>query len=254
MFCSRSLFPILFRILSYIINILKLLSYSLLHYLAATFLLNPSSSLRSTCSPFLPLSSFIVLPPTLNRVSPSCANRALQVDDGHRYSMGELWVHGCSYNCYFHETIFDDHGTEFRLTLSYRCVVPMSFASLSTKRLDYILMTQQLASHSTNCGAEPFNHRFYSNHREIWVDLELLGLFDRSLPPLARPQFRDIRLGRPKLIRKFITELGHLLSTSNIPARVNSLHNCNDILFAESLDEEITASMNSASKKCGTTE
>jgi hypothetical protein len=40
-----------------------------------------------------------------------------------------------------------------------------------TKRLDYILMTEQLASHSTNCGAEPFNHRFYSDHHGIWVDL-----------------------------------------------------------------------------------
>ena len=56
-----------------------------------------------------------------------------------------------------------------------------------TKRLDYILMTEQIASHTTNCGAEPFNHRFYSDHRGIWVDLELLGLFDRNLPPLARP-------------------------------------------------------------------
>jgi hypothetical protein len=29
-----------------------------------------------------------------------------------------------------------------------------------TKRLNYILMTEQLASHSTNCGARPFSHRF----------------------------------------------------------------------------------------------
>jgi hypothetical protein len=41
-----------------------------------------------------------------------------------------------------------------------------------TKRLDHILKTEQLASsHSTNCGAEPFNHRFYSDHHGIWVDL-----------------------------------------------------------------------------------
>ncbi len=65
-----------------------------------------------------------------------------------------------------------------------------------TKRLDYILMTEQIASHTSSCGAEPFNHRFYSDHRGIWVDLELLGLFDRNLPPLARPQFRDIRSHR----------------------------------------------------------
>jgi hypothetical protein len=113
---------------------------------------------------------------------------------------------------------------------------------------------QQLASHSANCGVEPFNQRFYSDHRGIWVDLEVLGLFDRNLPPLAQPQFRDTRSGQPKVICKYITELGHLLSTSNIPARVDSLHDCNDILLAESLDNEITTSMKSAGKKCETAE
>jgi hypothetical protein len=121
-----------------------------------------------------------------------------------------------------------------------------------TKRLDYILMTEQLTSHSTNCGAEPFNHRFYSDHRRIWVDLELLGLFDRNLPPLARPQFRDIRSGPPKVICKYITKLGHLLSKSNIPARVASLQDHHAIHHAETLDKEITAGMQLAGKSCET--
>jgi vacuolar-type H+-ATPase subunit I/STV1 len=69
----------------------------------------------------------------------------------------------------------------------------------------------------------------------------------------AQPQFRDIRSGRPKLIRKYITKLGLLLSTSDIPTRVDSLHDCNDIHLAETLDEEITAGMKSAEKKCETT-
>jgi hypothetical protein len=38
------------------------------------------------------------------------------------------------------------------------------------KQLDYFLHIVQLASHSTNCGAEPFNHRFYSNHHGILVN------------------------------------------------------------------------------------
>jgi endonuclease/exonuclease/phosphatase family metal-dependent hydrolase len=32
------------------------------------------------------------------------------------------------------------------------------------KRLDYILMTPSVASHATRSGAEPFNHRFFSDH------------------------------------------------------------------------------------------
>jgi hypothetical protein len=97
--------------------------------------------------------------------------------------------------------LIDIHTQELGLdneVASYAC---------GTKRLGYILMTKQIASHTTNCGAKPFNHRFYSNHRGIWVDLELLGLFDCNLPPLARPQYRDIRSGRPKLVRKYVAEL-----------------------------------------------
>jgi endonuclease/exonuclease/phosphatase family metal-dependent hydrolase len=54
------------------------------------------------------------------------------------------------------------------------------------KRLDYILMTPTIASYATRSGADPFNHRFFSDHRGIFVDLELERLFDRNLPPLAR--------------------------------------------------------------------
>jgi endonuclease/exonuclease/phosphatase family metal-dependent hydrolase len=80
--------------------------------------------------------------------------------------------------------LIDSHARTHRLDSEVA-----TYYARGTKQLDYILMTEQLASHSTNCGAEPFNHRFYSDHRGIWVDLELLGLFDRNLPPLARPQF-----------------------------------------------------------------
>jgi endonuclease/exonuclease/phosphatase family metal-dependent hydrolase len=72
--------------------------------------------------------------------------------------------------------------------------------SRGTKRLDYILMTPTVASHVTRCGADPFNHRFFSDHRGIYLDLELEGLFDRNLPPLARPTYGDIRSGNSLLI------------------------------------------------------
>jgi hypothetical protein len=120
-----------------------------------------------------------------------------------------------------------------------------------TKRLDYILMTEQIASHTSSCGAEPFNHRFYSDHCGIWADLELLGLLDRNLPPLARPQFHDIRSGQPKLVRKYVAEIGKYLSSLDIPNRVSSLTN-QDNSLAETLDNEITSGMKAAGKSCET--
>jgi hypothetical protein len=112
-------------------------------------------------------------------------------------------------------------------------------------------MTEQIASHTSSCGAEPFNHRFYSDHRGIWVDLELLGLLDCNLPPLARPQFRDIQSGQPKLLRKYFAALGKYLPSLDIPNRVSSLTNRDDSL-AETLDRKITSGMEAAGKSCET--
>jgi endonuclease/exonuclease/phosphatase family metal-dependent hydrolase len=57
------------------------------------------------------------------------------------------------------------------------------------KCLDYFLMTLSVASHVICTGAEPFNHRFFWDHGGIFVDLELKGLFDCNLAPLAGPTF-----------------------------------------------------------------
>jgi hypothetical protein len=81
-----------------------------------------------------------------------------------------------------------------------------------SKRIDYIFMTADVASLVKACGAEPFNHRFFSNHRGLYADLQLLGLFNRNLSPLASPKYRDIRSGNPTLIRKYITTLSARLA------------------------------------------
>ena len=85
-----------------------------------------------------------------------------------------------------------------------------------TRRIDYIFMSADVASLVQSCGAEPFNHRFFSDHRGLYVDLQLSGLFDRNLSPLASPSYRDIKSGNPTLIRKYITSLSNKLSHNDI--------------------------------------
>jgi hypothetical protein len=118
------------------------------------------------------------------------------------------------------------------------------------KRLDYILMTPTIASYATRSGADPFNHRFFSDHRGIFVDLKLEGLFDRNLPPLARPTYQDIRSGSPRLIRTYITELKRYLIEHKIKERLNKLAESRDDVLAEELDQAITKGMLLAGAKC----
>jgi exonuclease III len=95
---------------------------------------------------------------------------------------------------------------------------PATYAR-GSKRLDYVFMTADIASSVVACGAEPFNHRFFSDHRGLYVDLKLSGLFDRNLSPLAGPQFRDIRSGNPHQIRKYIQALKRGFDASHVKAR-----------------------------------
>ena len=120
------------------------------------------------------------------------------------------------------------------------------------KRLDYFLMTPSVASHVTRSGAEPFNHRFFSDHRGIFVDLELKGLFDRNLARLARPTFRDIRSGSSRLIQVYITELKTYLINHKIAEQIDKLAQTRDDDLAEAIDQKITAEMLLARSKCET--
>jgi hypothetical protein len=104
----------------------------------------------------------------------------------------------------------------------------------------------------TRSGAEPFNHRFFSDHRGIFVDLELKGLFDRNLAPLARPTFRDIRSGSSRLIQVYINELKTYLLNHKIAEQIDQLAQAQDDGLAEAIDQKITSGMLLAGSKCET--
>jgi hypothetical protein len=64
-----------------------------------------------------------------------------------------------------------------------------------------------LTSYVTRRSANPFNHQFFSDHQGIYVNLELEGLFDHNLPPLARPPYCDFQSASSQLIWTYIMEL-----------------------------------------------
>jgi hypothetical protein len=120
------------------------------------------------------------------------------------------------------------------------------------KRLNYILMTPSVDSHVTQSGTEPFNHRFFSDHRGIFVDLELKGLFDQNLAPLAQPTCQDIRSGSSRLIQVYINELRTYLLNHKIIEQIDQLAQAQDDGLAEAIEQKITAGMLPAGSKCET--
>jgi hypothetical protein len=114
-------------------------------------------------------------------------------------------------------------------------------------------MSEDIASLVVNCGAKPFNHRFFSDHRGMYVDLKMEGLFDQNLSPLASPKYRDIRSGRPRQIQKYIGKLQTLLAKTQVSARSSALKTSGTPTQAEALDREITDAMLAAGKTCAQT-
>jgi hypothetical protein len=119
--------------------------------------------------------------------------------------------------------------------------------------LDYVFMTPNTASLVRSCGAELFNYCFFSDHQGLYVDLILLGLFDRNLSPLASPSFRDICSGTHPKICKYISELHQRRVANNASERSKTLKTNPDHTKAEALNSEITTAMLEAGKTCAQT-
>jgi hypothetical protein len=98
-------------------------------------------------------------------------------------------------------------------------------------------MTPSVASHVSRSGAEPSNHRFFSDHRGI-VDLELKGLFCSNLAPLAQPTFWDIRSSSSQLIQVYITELKAYLINHKNAEQIDHLAQARDDDLAEAIAQK----------------
>ena len=55
------------------------------------------------------------------------------------------------------------------------------------RRVDYCFVSPRMLDHVIWCGFEAFHARKVYNHREYFVDLSMVGLFDQSLPAIVNP-------------------------------------------------------------------
>jgi hypothetical protein len=97
-----------------------------------------------------------------------------------------------------------------------------------------------------------------SDHRVLFLDLNLLLLFGVSLERLERPQFRNLKLDDPWISYSYRKLLHKQLECHNIYDRVQTISergNADDMLNEdehcyEILDRDITAAMLRAAEKC----
>ncbi len=107
-------------------------------------------------------------------------------------------------------------------------------------RLDYVLASPEIYQAVTACGYEPFNERFFSDHRGYFVDLEITQLFGNELQHLAALPFRDVRGKDSKCVTQYVEAKDTYLQDHDFYKRIKKLKalETEDPDFAEAIDRD----------------
>ena len=117
-------------------------------------------------------------------------------------------------------------------------------------RVDYIFISERLKPYLLQAGIEPFNQRIFSDHRGMFIDLSVPGLFDRSLTTLASPVNRHLCATNQKHVKNYIRALHDYLQQHLVLQRLEEIKTTADHVSAEQIDRDITRAMLHAELKC----
>ena len=68
------------------------------------------------------------------------------------------------------------------------------------RRLDYCFVSPRILEHVLRCGFEAFHARKVCDHRGYFLDLSMIGLFDRRLPAIFNPAEKYFQSRYPRLV------------------------------------------------------
>lgn len=124
----------------------------------------------------------------------------------------------------------------------------------SSRRIDYILISQSLMDSVVSCGYLPFGEFVDSDHRFAFIDFPTEKLFGdpAKMAPLIR---RDIQANNPVLVTKYVEALQKYLDHQNFWSRAEKLKALIDTSnpdhkLAEKLNKVLTDAKLHAEKQC----
>jgi hypothetical protein len=92
-----------------------------------------------------------------------------------------------------------------------------------SRQIDYIFVTESIASAITTCGILPFKEGHLSDHRALHVSFDHKMLFKGEYVQRPEQQRRGIHSGRPKAVVKYKKLLHHFLHHHNVFNNMNTL-------------------------------
>ena len=93
----------------------------------------------------------------------------------------------------------------------------------SKKRLDYILLSPNLAEIAIKAGHHQFHQFMVSDHKGVYVHFRVEDLFDTETMDRSQLAHRRLRLCRRDIVEKYITKLEQLFNDHRLLPRTEAL-------------------------------
>ena len=95
---------------------------------------------------------------------------------------------------------------------------------MSGNRIDYILLSPDLAAGTISSGILPLNHHVISDHRASYCDIDVHALFSiQKIDELTHGTRRKLQLSKPSVVTKYLDKLEHLFDEHKILQRTQDL-------------------------------
>ncbi|KAI2512852.1 hypothetical protein MHU86_1641 [Fragilaria crotonensis] len=108
------------------------------------------------------------------------------------------------------DTYFQDFVQKLELfDLHSRDPAPSTYIGAKSRRIDYILGTERIASGNTRSGTLSYNEGPQSDHRGLYVDIDLPSIFDPNYEPPSHQTLdkRSLLAGNPEHVEQYHTNM-----------------------------------------------
>ena len=123
--------------------------------------------------------------------------------------------------------------------------------------IDGVWVSPNLLPSVIRCGIAPFNYLFHSDHRGIFVDLNLKSFLDLSSPNVSPPAYRRLKFTIPKRVEAYSTKALELWKHQKMTLRIQqvedmipSLSKNEKATLLHKIDKEINDIMTASEKRC----
>ena len=144
----------------------------------------------------------------------------------------------------------EEGGLADLMTATHQKDLPATFER-GKACIDYVLATPKILQAIVNAGYTPQSGGLYSDHRGLFMDIDINNILGGALPQIPTPTRRTFEASSPALVTKYLEAATEALATRNVTERARRLmeKDTPDHKQAEAIDNDITRMLLSAASK-----